>query len=73
METTHTEFLKENKVSDKYAKELTELAEKNGYSSVRFFIAPDQNVSAESVIADAKSFFADIATGQGVELMFHTK
>lgn len=71
MDNSSTNLLKEeNKTSEKNAKELTELAEQNGYSSVRFFIAPDQNVSPELAIEDAKAFFADIAKGQGVEEVF---
>lgn len=50
-------LVKEESVSKKFAKELEELAKKDGYDSVRFFIAPDKNVSAESVIEDVRAFF----------------
>ncbi len=43
-------------------KELKELAEENGYDSIRIFIAPDKEVSTESVMEDMKEAIKEART-----------
>lgn len=68
MGTLSTDSFTENKASEKNAKELVELAKNNGYKSIRFFVAPDKNVSSESVIEDAKSFFEKLGNNSKSKL-----
>lgn len=73
MENSKTNILAENKASEKNAKDLTELATKNGYKSVRFFVSPDKKVSAETVVEDAKAFFMALGNNNESELLFSIK
>ena len=68
--TNNINPLKDNLASEKFAKELNELATKSGYDSIRFFISPDKKVSAESVIEDVRAFFIADKTGEGIEELF---
>lgn len=57
-QTQQIEKLKESiatnpSVSQKNAAELSEIAERLNYSSIRFMVAPDKVVSEEAVIEDA--------------------
>ncbi|WP_018345019.1 hypothetical protein [Cytophaga aurantiaca] len=65
----------DNSISKQYAEELEKLASEDGCDSIRFFIAPDKNVSVESVIEDARAFFMAIknTTDSDMELIHHSK
>lgn len=52
--------------TNKVKRDLQELAKDATYDSIRFFIAPDKNVSTESVLEDAKAFFEARKTGKGI-------